>query len=134
MSFLPGEHYVLGADFGSDSVRVVILDAASGSSMGQCVSYYERWKKGLFCDPKNNQFRQHPDDYTESLIKAVKGALAEAAVKDASCAKKVRGICIDTTGSTPVLADEKGVPLALHSEFAEDPDAMFISSASLTEV
>jgi len=126
MSFLPGEHYVLGADFGSDSVRVVILDAAGGSSMGQCVSYYERWKKGLFCDPKNNQFRQHPDDYTESLIKAVKGALAEAAVKDASCAKKVRGICIDTTGSTPVLADEKGVPLALHSEFAEDPDAMFI--------
>lgn len=126
MSFLPGEHYVLGADFGSDSVRVVILDAADGSSMGQCVSYYERWKKGLFCDPKNNQFRQHPDDYTESLTKAVKGALAEAAVKDASCAKKVRGICIDTTGSTPVLADEKGVPLALQSEFAEDPDAMFI--------
>ncbi len=126
MSFLPGEHFVLGADFGSDSVRVVILDASNGASMGQCVSYYERWKKGLFCDPKNNQFRQHPDDYTESLTEAIKGALKEAQKTDASCAKKVRGICIDTTGSTPVLADENGTPLALKAEFAQDPDAMFI--------
>ncbi|NLM00495.1 MAG: ribulokinase [Treponema sp.] len=126
MSFLPGEHYVLGADFGSDSVRVVILDAGTGASMGQCVSYYERWKKGLYCDPKNNQFRQHPKDYTESLIRAIKGALEEATKKDGSCAQKVRGICIDTTGSTPALADENGTPLALKNEFDEDPDAMFV--------
>lgn len=120
------ENYVIGADFGSDSVRVVVLDASDGTSIGTCVSYYPRWSKGLYCDPKKNQFRQHPLDYTESLTSAVRGALAEAEKSFAGCSNKVRGICIDTTGSTPVLADENGSPLALNPEFAEDPDAMFI--------
>ncbi|MFC2600551.1 MAG: ribulokinase, partial [Treponema lecithinolyticum] len=57
------EHFVLGADFGSDSVRVVVLDAADGSVQGSDVRFFERWKKGLYCDPKENRFRQHPLDY-----------------------------------------------------------------------
>jgi len=121
-----GENTVLGADFGSDSVRVVILDAADGRTIGTCVSYYPRWKKGLYCDPKKNQFRQHPLDYTESLRAAVRGALAEASKSMKDAAAKVRGICIDTTGSTPALTDSNGIPLALKPEFADDPDAMFI--------
>ena len=68
------EYYVAGADFGSDSVRVVILDAADGTVMGQSVSYYPRWKKGLYCDPRENRFRQHPKDYLESLTEAILGA------------------------------------------------------------
>ena len=75
MNFSSGEHYVLGADFGSDSVRVVILDAYNGASIAQAVSYYPRWKEGLYCDPKNNQFRQHPLDYLESLTTSIKEAL-----------------------------------------------------------
>ena len=65
------EHYVLGADFGSDSVRVVIIDAFDGTVVSSAVSYYKRWREGLFCDPKKNQFRQHPLDYTESFTEAV---------------------------------------------------------------
>ncbi|TAH53756.1 MAG: ribulokinase [Treponema sp.] len=128
----PGEHFVAGADFGSDSVRVVILDAANGSVAGQHVVYYPRWKKGLYCEPRENRFRQHPLDYTESLTEAVRAAVAQAdgSIKDAgkngSIADKIRAFSIDTTGSTPVLADRQGTPLALLSEFAEDPDAMFI--------
>ena len=71
----PDEHYVVGADFGSDSVRVVILDASNGRVAGQRVVFYPRWKKGLFCDPKENRFRQHPLDYVESLAEAVTGAI-----------------------------------------------------------
>ncbi len=128
----PGEHYVVGADFGSDSVRVVILDSADGRVAGQRVVYYPRWKKGLYCEPRENQFRQHPLDYTESLEAAITGAIAEADASRAqggavkSVAALIRAISIDTTGSTPVLADKSGKPLALLKDFAEDPDAMFI--------
>lgn len=123
------EHFVAGADFGSDSVRVVILDAADGLVAGQCVVYYPRWKQGLYCDPKENRFRQHPLDYTESLVDAVTGAIHDADSRRGgapSISGKLRAICVDTTGSTPVLADHAGTPLALLPEFAEDPDAMFI--------
>jgi L-ribulokinase len=121
------EHFVVGADFGSDSVRVVILDASDGRVAGQHVVYYPRWKQGLYCNPKENQFRQHPLDYTESLAEAVTGAIREAeAAGEKSIAGLIRAICVDTTGSTPVLADRAGTPLALLPEFKDDPDAMFI--------
>ncbi len=121
------EHYVIGADFGSDSVRVVVLDAANGKIAGQHVEYYPRWKTGAWCDPAKDRFRQHPSDYTECLHKAVKEALLQSCVYvNASVASKIRAICIDTTGSTPCFADRNGTPLALLPEFAEDSDAMFI--------
>ncbi|HKL85098.1 MAG TPA: ribulokinase, partial [Treponemataceae bacterium] len=139
----PDEHFVVGADFGSDSVRVVILDAANGAVAGSHVSYYPRWKKGLFSNPKEDRFRQHPLDYIESLTEAVRTAVScadtaradtaradvthsDAVKKTSSIANKIRAISIDTTGSTPVLADSNGTPLALLDKFAEDPDAMFI--------
>lgn len=128
----PEEHFVVGADFGTDSVRVVILDAANGAVAAEEVAYYPRWKQGLYCNPKESQFRQHPLDYIESLTAAVTGALARAetarlkAGKGTSIAGKIRAISIDTTGSTPVFTDRTGTPLSLQSTFAEDPDAMFI--------
>src|SRR5574344_169719 len=118
-----GENYVIGADFGSDSVRCVVLDASNGKTAGSEVVYYPRWAKGLYCNPKINQFRQHPLDYTESLTAAIKSALKQAGN---SVAQKVRAICVDTTGSTPVLADKNGTALALLPQFKDEPDAMFI--------
>ncbi len=118
-----GEHVVLGADFGTDSVRVLALDPANGKTLGQGVRYYPRWKKGLYCVPLKQQFRQHPLDYLESLEGALKEALASAGD---GAAAKVRSLSLDTTGSTPVFTGTDGVPLSLKPEFAEDPDAMFI--------
>lgn len=120
------EHFTLGADFGSDSVRVVILDASNGKVAGSYVSYYKRWGKKLYCNDKINQFRQHPLDYIESLTEAVNKSLEEANKTCKDIKERIRGICIDTTGSTPCLCDKDGMPLSMSEEFKEDPDAMFI--------
>ncbi|MBN2009515.1 ribulokinase [candidate division KSB1 bacterium] len=117
------EHFVIGIDYGTDSVRTLIVDAADGSEIASDVQYYPRWKKGLYCDPPNNQFRQHPLDYVETLTASVKNALSQAPQGSAA---KVRGISIDTTGSTPCAVNREGVPLALTAEFAENPNAMFV--------
>jgi L-ribulokinase len=122
-SLKPGDHVVLGADFGTDSVRVLALDPADGRVLGQGVRAYPRWKKGLYCDPVKQQFRQHPLDYLESLEGALQEALAASGARTAA---KVRSLSLDTTGSTPVFAGDDGVPLALKPEFAADPDAMFL--------
>nr|HPM18858.1 ribulokinase [Bacteroidales bacterium] len=55
--------YVIGIDFGTDSVRSVIVDASNGAIAGTSVHEYTMWKKGMFCDPAANRFRQHPADY-----------------------------------------------------------------------
>ena len=115
--------FVLGIDFGSDSVRAVAVSASDGRTVGSGVSEYRRWGEGRYCDPRANRFRQHPLDYIEGMEEAVGLALAEAGptVRGA-----IRGISVDTTGSTPCLADGRGVPLAMTPGFEDDPDAMFI--------
>jgi L-ribulokinase len=114
--------YFIGIDFGTDSVRALIVDQ-NGQEIATAVHYYSRWKKGLYCDPTHSQYRQHPLDYVEGLEKSVKSALKKAG-KD--IAKNVAGISVDTTGSTPVAVDKNGTPLAMLPEFAENPNAMFI--------
>lgn len=115
--------YVIGLDYGTDSVRALIVNTANGKEVSTAVEYYPRWKKGMYCDPINNQFRQHPLDYVECLEKAVKKAIKAAPQR---IAKKIKGIAVDTTGSTPVAVDSKGIPLALKPRFAENPNAMFV--------
>ncbi|AOQ23643.1 Ribulokinase [Moorella thermoacetica] len=114
---------VIGVDFGTDSVRAVVVDAATGEEQASEVAYYRRWAAGMYCDPGKNQFRQHPLDYLEGLEAAVKGAVAGL---PPGAAQRVAGIGIDTTGSTPGAVDADGRPLALREEFSENPNAMFI--------
>lgn len=114
---------MVGVDFGTDSVRSVVVDTSTGEVLSTSVRYYPRWAKGLYCDPVVNQFRQHPLDYVESMEASVREALKLAG---SDIALRVRGIGVDTTGSTPVLADQSGRPLALTAEFAENPNAMFV--------
>ncbi|MDR0430035.1 MAG: ribulokinase [Tannerellaceae bacterium] len=115
--------YVIGLDYGSDSCRAVVVNAITGEEIASAVKYYPRWMEGKYCDPLKNQYRQHPLDYIETLEATVKESLSKC---PAGTAEKVVGIAFDTTGSTPVLTDKDGTPLALLPEFAENPNAMFV--------
>ena len=116
-------NFVIGLDYGSDSARALIVNAQTGETLASSVRYYPRWKKGLYCNPKTNQWRQHPLDYLEVLEETVREALAQC---PADVAENVVGIAFDTTGSTPAFTDETGTPLAMLPEFAENPNAMFV--------
>jgi L-ribulokinase len=115
--------YVIGIDFGTDSVRSVIIDAADGHEITSEVADYSRWKEGRYCDPARNQFRQHPLDFIESMEASVREALLKA---PRGTADRIVGIGMDTTGSTPAAVDKKGTPLAMTPGFEENPDAMFV--------
>jgi len=118
------EHsYVIGVDFGTDSVRSLVVDTKTGQEAGSAVYFYPRWKKGLFCDPAIQQYRQHPKDYLEGLENSIKDALKQC---PAGTAARVKGIAVDTTGSTPGPVNEQGTPLALLPGFEENPNAMFV--------
>ncbi|ERM83568.1 ribulokinase [Rhodonellum psychrophilum GCM71 = DSM 17998] len=116
------DKYVIGLDYGSDSVRAVLVNTSDGNCLASHVYWYPRWKEGKYCDPISNRFRQHPLDHLEGLEQTIKGVLSASGVsKD-----QVRAICVDTTGSSPMPVDEKGQSLALKPEFADNPNAMMV--------
>jgi L-ribulokinase len=115
--------YVIGVDYGTDSVRSIIVDASNGNEIATSVFYYPRWKQGLYCDAANNQFRQHPLDYVEGLEHTIKECLQKGG---ANVAQNIKAISIDTTGSTPIAVNAAGTPLALLSAFENNPNAMFV--------
>lgn len=118
------DQFVIGVDYGSDSVRSVIINAINGKEIASSVYNYPRWQKGMYCDAPNNQFRQHPLDYIEGLEVTIKDCIKAAG--GASVAGNIRGLSVDTTGSTPVAVDQNGTPLALTAAFSENPNAMFV--------
>ena len=109
----------IGLDFGSDSVRALLVDS-QGNELATAVHEYSRWQQQQYCNAEHYQFRQHPLDYLEGMENVVKEVLQYS---DPSL---VAGISVDTTASTPCAVDRNGTPLAMHEEFADDPDAMFV--------
>ena len=120
---MPHSKYTIGVDYGTDSVRSLIVNTENGKEVASAVFEYPRWKKQMYCDARTNRFRQHPKDYLEGLEYTIVEALKLAPL---GVAGKVVGISVDTTGSTPVAVDEKGTPLSLTAGFEENPNAMFV--------
>ncbi|WMI66192.1 ribulokinase [Aestuariibaculum sp. YM273] len=115
--------YTIGMDFGSDSVRALIVNTATGEELATAVHYYARWKKGKYCVPSESQFRQHPLDYVEGIEATITSVVSQVSEEVVS---NIVGIGVDTTGSTPVAVDKTGTPLALLEGFKENPNAMFV--------
>lgn len=117
------ENYVIGLDFGTDSVRALLLDAETGMEIKGAEQRYRRWNEGLYCDSRRSQFRQHPLDHIEAMEAVIAEVLAGLSTDAVS---RVRALSVDTTGSTPVAVDRNGTPLALLPEFSDNPNAMFV--------
>lgn len=115
--------YVIGLDYGTDSVSTLLCNAETGETLATSTRFFPRWKKRLYCDARHNMWRHHPLDYVEVLKESVKDVLSQC---DEEVAWNVVGIAFDTTGSTPAFVDEHGTPLAMLPEFSENPNAMFI--------
>ncbi|HZI25395.1 MAG TPA: ribulokinase, partial [Chryseolinea sp.] len=120
---MKSDQLVIGVDYGTDSVRSILVNASTGTEIASSVFYYPRWRDGLYCDPSRNQFRQHPQDYIDGLETTIKECLKQAG---SAARNNVRAISVDTTGSTPIAVDKNGVPLSLKTEFQSNPNAMFV--------
>ena len=118
------DQFVIGVDYGTDSVRSVIVDAENGREIASSVFNYPRWQQGQYCNAAQNQFRQHPLDYVEGLEQTIKDCIKKAG--GVSVASAIKAISVDTTGSTPVAVNAAGVPLALTPGFENNPNAMFV--------
>lgn len=117
--------YSMGIDYGTNSVRCVVLNLESGIETGEDVSAYPSGDGGILTNGKNPYLaRQNPADYHISLEKAVAGTLKKAGKDKHFSPEKIVGIGIDTTGSTPLPVDKKLVPLSFHDRFKNNENAM----------
>lgn len=119
---MKNQQFVIGLDYGTDSVRAVLLNAINGEELAHSVHYYERWKSLKYCNPNRNQFRQHPSDHIEGLERTIKSVLAISQI----IPNQVKGITIDTTGSSPIPITRDGEALVFKKGFENNPNAMMI--------
>jgi L-ribulokinase len=115
----------IGFDFGTNSVRCLIVDIATGAELGTAVHVYETGEAGVITDPADhNLARQNPADYLTGMEITTREALAQVKQQHSSFASDaIIGIGVDTTGSTPLPLDKDGVPLAMRAEFKDNPNA-----------
>jgi len=110
--------FTIGVDFGTSSVRAVVVDCADGRTLGTDVFDYPSGERGVLLDPRDPHLaRQHPGDYVAGLAASVRGALAAAQTEREFSRERVIGIGVDTTGSTPIPVDAAGRPLALDARW-----------------
>jgi len=114
----PAGRFAIGVDYGTNSVRALIVDVRDGREAGVCVYDYPSGESGVLLDPRApNLARQDPADYIEGFFRSVGGAVRRASGRRGFRPEAVVGIGIDTTGSPPLPVDRSGVPLALQKPF-----------------
>jgi len=117
--------YTIGLDYGTNSVRALIVNVANGAEVAAAVWTYAHGTQGVILSRDPNVARQHPLDYVNGAAITIRQALAAAKklVKGFK-PEQVIGIGVDTTGSTPLPVDSNGQPLAFQKKFANNPAAM----------
>lgn len=117
--------YTIGLDYGTNSVRALVVNVANGAEAGAAVKVYSHGKEGVILSSDPNLARQHPADYLEGAEVTIREALAVASKQIRGFKpSQVVGIGVDTTGSTPIPVDQDGNALAMTSKFAKHPAAM----------
>lgn len=121
---MPASTFALGLDFGTSSVRALIVDTRDGAEIASASHDYLSGDAGVLTDPRDpNLARQSPGDYLYGLAMSTRAALAIAAGVPGFTPAGIVGIGVDTTGSTPIPVDEFATPLALREEFKSHPAA-----------
>ena len=117
--------YTIGLDYGTNSVRSLIVNVANGREVASAVWNYAHGTQGVILARDPNLARQHPADYAAGAEITLKKALALAkrTVRGFK-PEQIIGIGVDTTGSTPLPVDRHGHPLAFDRRFAKHPAAM----------
>ncbi len=116
--------FTLGIDYGTNSVRALVVRCADGAELGTCVVNYPSGQQGVLLDPKDHHLaRQNPGDHLFGLEKSVKGALDAAKKVRGFDAAKIIGVGVDTTGSSPIPVDAKNRPLALDPKWQKNLNA-----------
>ena len=117
-------YFSIGIDYGSNSVRALVVRCADGAEFGSCVVGYPSGKEGILLDEKDhNLARQHPGDYLACLETSVRGALAEAAKKEGFRSQDVIALGVDTTGSSPIPVDAKNRALGMQPKWKKNLNA-----------
>jgi L-ribulokinase len=113
--------FTLGLDYGTNSVRALLVRCSDGAEFGSCVVDYPHGAQGILLDSSDHRLaRQYPGDYLFGLEESVKGALAIAKARHDFDASKVVGVGVDTTGSSPLPVDEQNRPLALGEKWKDN--------------
>ena len=117
--------YTIGLDYGTNSVRALIVNVANGAEIATAVWGYKHGTAGVILSRDPNLARQHPADYLKGAEVTIKQALAMAKKSvNGFSADQVIGIGVDTTGSTPLPVDANGQPLVFQKKFANHPAAL----------
>src|SRR5882757_7260305 len=117
--------YTIGLDYGTNSVRALIVNVANGAEIASAVWEYAHGTHGVILSRDPNLARQHPSDYVTGAEITIKNALASAKRNVRGFKpEQVIGIGVDTTGSTPLPVDAEGQPLAFQKKFTNNPAAM----------
>jgi L-ribulokinase len=110
--------FAIGVDYGTNSVRALVVDTSEGSELASHVYDYPSGEHGVLLDKNDPHVaRQNPADYIDGFFTAVRRAVSAAKKKRGFKPENVVGIGVDTTGSTPIPVDRDGTPLALQPKF-----------------
>ena len=116
--------YTIGMDFGTNSLRVVIINVENGEEFASALFNYPGGTDGILLNSKeHNLARQSPSDYLQGLKFAVTDALSQARRTHGVLPDQVIGIGVDTTGSTPIPVDAFNSPMCFHPEYRDNLNA-----------
>lgn len=121
---MPDPAFALGLDYGTGSVRALIVDTRDGAEVASGTFDYPTGEGGVITDDRDpNLARQNPADYLAGLSHSVRQAVSNASNFKGFALSRLVGIGVDTTGSTPIPVDKNGTPLGMLDEFKKDPGA-----------
>ena len=114
--------FTVGFDFGTNSVRALIVRCSDGKEIGVSVFDYPSGHQGVLLDANDdNLARQHPGDYLNGLVDSFRGAREDAGKNcNEFDVAKIIGIGVDTTGSSPIPVDAQNNAIGTQDQFIDE--------------